>query len=103
MFALVLDLLGVRKRRPKRISIPAITLTIEGKAYETTNWSMSGFRLESFKRPVSVGETLKGQIGELGYSSGGGFSASVVRLTEAGGFGACWSDIERDIYTAMSG
>ena len=75
----------------------------DGKAYETTNGSISGFRPASLKRPVRVGETLKGQIGELGYSSGGGFSASLVRLTEAGGFGACWSDIERDIYTAMSG
>jgi len=78
MINLILDLLGVRQRRPKRLEIPALTLTIEGKAYEVSNWSMSGFRLEKFARPVSVGEKIDGQIGELGYSRGGGFSASVV-------------------------
>jgi len=97
------DLFGIQRPRTKRVAIPSITLTIEGKAYETSNWSMSGFRLENFKREVAVGENLKGQIGPLRYSRGGGFNASIVRLTEDGGFGACWSDIDRDIYTAMSG
>ena len=103
MIDLILDLLGIRQRRPKRIVHPTITVTIEGKAYETENWSMSGFSLNKFKREVTVGETLKGQIGPLGYSRGGGFNASVVRKIENGGFGACWSNIDREIYSAMSG
>jgi len=100
---LIRELLGLRKRRQKRVPIPAMTLTIEGKAYETENWSLSGFHLNKLRRAVKVGEKIEGQIGDLGYSSGGGFSASVVRLSEDGGFGACWSDIDRDIFTAMSG
>jgi hypothetical protein len=103
MFGFIFNLFGIKRPRTKRIAIPSITLTIEGKAYETSNWSMSGFRLDKFRRDIAIGENLKGQIGPVRYSGGGGFNASVVRLTEDGGFGACWSDIDRDIYTAMSG
>ena len=107
----MLDILGQitsrlfsgNRRRKSRIEQPGLTLTIERKAYETFDWGMSGFRIAKFKRDIKVGETIEGQISEFGGSSGGSFTASVVRLTDDAGFGACWSEIDRDIYTAMSG
>ena len=95
--------LGLNRRRKTRIEVPQLTLTIERKAYETLDWGMSGFRINGFRRDVTVGEKLEGKIGNFGGSSGGTFIATVVRLTDDGGFGACWSEIDRDIYSAMSG
>ena len=95
--------LGLNRRRKPRIERPGLTLTIERRAYETFDWGMSGFRVAAFKRQVKVGETIQGQINEFRGSDGGSFNATVVRLTDDGGFGACWSEIDRDIYTAMSG
>ena len=91
------------RRRKPRIVRPGLTLTIERKAYETFDWGMGGFRIAKFKRDIKAGEIIEGQISEFRGSNGGSFTATVVRLTEDGGFGACWSEIDRDIYTAMSG
>ena len=107
----MLDILGkmtsrlfsANRRRKSRIEHPGLTLTIERKAYETFDWGMSGFRITKFKRDIKAGEIIEGQISEFRGSNGGSFTATVVRLTEDGGFGACWSEIDRDIYTAMSG
>jgi hypothetical protein len=96
-------LAGFNRRRKKRIEQPGLTLTIERKAYETLDWGMSGFRINNFKREVKVGERIDGKIGSFHGSRGGSFVASVVRITDDGGFGACWSEIDHDIYNAMGG
>jgi hypothetical protein len=103
MFKLLRRLFKINRRRETRILRPGLTLTIERKAYETFDWGMGGFRITGFKRDIKVGETIEGQIGEYRGSKGGSFTAAVVRLTDDDGFGACWSDIDRDIFTAMSG
>ena len=96
-------MLGLNRRRKMRVERPGLTLTIERKAYETFDWGLGGFRVANFKRELVTGETITGQIGPYLGSDGGSFTASVVRLTDDGGFGACWSEIDRDIFAAMSG
>ncbi len=99
----IIGFFGGGNRRHHRAAAPELTLTIEGKAYATTDWSMSGFRIANFKRPVTANEYVEGKIGPIGPSNGGSFKASIVRVTEDGGFGACWSKIDRDVYHGMSG
>ena len=103
MLAFLKKMVGLNRRRKSRIEHPGLTLTIERKAYETFDWGMGGFRIAKFKRDIKVGETIEGQISAYRGSNGGTFTAAVVRLTDDRGFGACWSEIDRDIYTAMSG
>ena len=63
----------------------------------------SKWAFKASKREISTKEKIKGQIGAVGASSGGAFTATVIRVTDDGGFGACWTDIERDVFDAMHG
>lgn len=99
----VLAVIGIDLRKTPRRITPELTLTIEGKAYATTEWSLGGFHIANFKREISTKEKIKGQTGAVGASSGGAFTATVIRVTDDGGFGACWTDIERDVFDAMHG
>ena len=103
MFDFITRLFGFNRRKKTRVERPGLTLTIERKAYETFDWGMGGFQVKKFNRQVKVGDSIEGQVNEFRGSDGGKFIATIVRLTDDGGFGACWSEIDRDIFTAMSG
>ena len=46
------------RRRHKRSKTPTITLTIDGKAYGTSNLSIGGSLVEDYSGPLSAGSLL---------------------------------------------
>ena len=51
---------GRERRRHPRYKIPRLVLRIEKQKYRTRDWSLGGFRLNAFHRPVESGEQLQG-------------------------------------------
>jgi hypothetical protein len=53
-------------RKDHRYDMPTLTLVVDGRVFETFDWSLGGFRIPDFKGRPPVGEVLK--VSELSYS-----------------------------------
>ena len=51
---------GRERRRHPRFKMPRLVLRIENQKYRTRDWSLGGFRINEFHRPVASGEQLQG-------------------------------------------
>jgi hypothetical protein len=53
---------GSERRRHPRHSQPRLVLRIEERKYRTRDWSLGGFRIAGFHRPVDREEELEGVV-----------------------------------------
>ena len=63
---------------------PPLTLRFEDHNYKTTDWSIGGFRISDFHRPVHPGDRLDGGVVTWGGLKQEAFEATVVRLSYEG-------------------
>jgi len=54
------------KRKDRRVLFPPVTIRVDGKSFETANWSFGGFRVENCDIDLGFGETIKGSLGWSG-------------------------------------
>ncbi len=73
-----------RKRQRPRHVARQLTLRFEDHNYKTIDWSIGGFRISDFHRPVRPGETLEGSVVTWGGLKKEAFKAVVLRLTREG-------------------
>jgi hypothetical protein len=82
----------VERRRHRRNYGHSLSLTIEGKRYETLDWSLGGFRIADFHRPVAPCQQIVGKVTGRGVRDGE-FTAAIVRTPVGGEVGCRWLDI----------
>ena len=63
---------------------PRLTLRFEDHDYKTIDWSIGGFRIGVFHRPVRQGDRLEGGVITWGGLKQEAFEAAVVRLSREG-------------------
>jgi len=73
-----------RKRQRPRHVARQLTLRFEDHNYKTIDWSIGGFRIGGFHRPVLPRDTLEGGVVTWGGLKKEAFKAVVVRLTQEG-------------------
>jgi len=91
------------RRHHRRVYDRPIKLQMENRPYDTLDWSLGGFRINGFHRPVEVGERLPGNIGPVDGVKVGDFVVEVVRTTDDGDMGVRFVEISSEIFLAMSG
>jgi hypothetical protein len=87
------------RRRSPRFTKPALWLEFEGWRYKTRDWSLGGFRVGDFRKPVQSREKVNGRIEGIGCI--GSFTAEVVRLHEDGSLAGRFLEITPAILMAM--
>ena len=92
----------VEQRRHVRYSGPALILTIEGHRYKTRDWSLGGFRVARFHRPIVPGTPVRGVIGVTGSAAVGEFVAEIVHGSNDTGVGLRILEIAPAIFVAMT-
>src|SRR5271154_521686 len=83
----------IERRKHRRIYGFSLSLTIEGKSYETLDWSLGGFRIADFHRPLEPRQQIAGTVVGQSGVRGGEFTAAIVRTTVGGEVGCRWLDI----------
>ena len=78
-------LAGGRKwrQRPRHVA-PRLTLRFEDHNYKTIDWSIGGFRISDFHRPLRPDDRLEGDVITWGGLKQEAFEAVVVRLSREG-------------------
>jgi hypothetical protein len=66
-------------RRDRRYPLPNLVVTIDGRAYDTENWSLGGFLVSGFDRRVRPGQAIAGKLGLADQPVEIDFTATVVR------------------------
>ena len=80
-----MKLAAVRERRQhSRHVAPRLTLRFEGRNYKTTDWSLGGFRISGFHRPVLRGEPLDGSVVTWFGLKREAFKAGIIRMSPEG-------------------
>jgi hypothetical protein len=69
-------------RRDRRYPLPPVTITIDGVAYVTVNWSLGGFLLAGFDAPVKRAERITGMLQLKKDVAAVEFTGAVVRVDE---------------------
>ncbi len=72
-----------RCQHPRHVA-RRLTLRFEDHNYKTTDWSIGGFRISAFHRPVRPVDRLEGSVVTWGGLKQEAFEAAVVRLSRAG-------------------
>ncbi len=71
------------RQRPRHVARP-LKLRFEDHNYKTIDWSIGGFRISGFHRPVRPGDTLEGGVVTWSGLKKEAFKAVVLRLTPEG-------------------
>ncbi|MFP6730115.1 MAG: PilZ domain-containing protein [Alphaproteobacteria bacterium] len=96
------NLPGRRERRQHARHIaPRLTLRFEGHNYKTTDWSIGGFRIRDFHRPVRRGEPLEGSVVTWLGLSHEAFKADVLRIGPEGEIACRFLTLPRKLLGAM--
>ena len=96
------NLPGRRERRQHARHIaPRLTLRFEGHNYKTTDWSIGGFRISDFHRPVRRGEPLEGSVVTWLGLSHEAFKADVLRIGPEGEIACRFLTLPRKLLGAM--
>ncbi len=72
-----------RRQHPRHVA-RRLKLRFEDHNDKTTDWSIGGFRISDFHRPVRPGETLEGSVVTWGGLMKEAFKADVLRLNPEG-------------------
>jgi hypothetical protein len=91
----------VERRKHERIYGHSLSLTIEGERYQTLDWSLGGFRIADFHRPLAARQQITGEVDGRSVR-GGEFTAEIVRLTVGGEVGCRWLDISGATLMSMA-
>ncbi len=91
------------RRHHRRVYDRPINVRMEGKQYDTLDWSLGGFRINGYHRTIEIGERLSGKIGPVNGIKSGDFVAVVVRTVDDGDVGVRFLEISSDVFLAMSG
>ena len=67
------------ERRDRRYPLPPLTVTVDGKAYTTLNWSLGGFLLGDWTIPTTAADVLSGMLQVEKDGPRFGFTVEVVR------------------------
>ena len=78
-----------------------LTLRFEDHNYKTADWSIGGFRISDFHRPVRPGDTLEGSVVMWGGLKQEAFKADVLRLTPEGDVCCRFLTMTRAVSKAM--
>ena len=92
---------GQGRRQHPRYVAPRLTLRFEDHNYKTTEWSIGGFRISGFHRPVRPGEKLEGSVVTWGGLKKEAFEADVLRLDPEGDVCCRFLTLTRTIVNAM--
>lgn len=90
------------RRGSNRNQSEALTVSVEGCSYKTHDWSLGGFRIESFHRDLRVGDRIAGTIRASRWAAPGGFTAEVMHTGADRVFGARIIDISSRTFAAMA-
>lgn len=69
-------------RRDRRYPLPPLVVAIDGVEYSTVNWSLGGFLLSGYNKPVQPGQSLCGTVLLIGRPETIDFTGMVLRRDE---------------------
>lgn len=90
------------RRRYQRIELSPLKLKIDGKRYNTVDWSLGGFKIGRYHVPLASGDKVSGRI-TLEHGASGEFVAEVVGVREDGEVAFRLVEITPSIFLAMGG
>ena len=90
------------RRRYVRIVNPPLRLRIDGKRYDTVDWSLGGFKIRRYHRGLSAGDQIQGEI-RFDTVKPGEFVAEVIQVQASGDIGLRLLEITPATFLAMSG
>jgi hypothetical protein len=79
-----------------------LKIDVEGQRYETLDWSLGGFSISNFHRPIAAGDRLRGKLGPVGGAKSGHFIAEITRVSPDGKIGLRWTEITSTSFFALS-
>ena len=89
-------LAGREQRKHPRIYGRPLKLQVDGRRYETADWSLSGMRIAAYPAGVALKTAIAGTILPSGHVRRGDFVAEVVRVLPDGSVGVrfvkLWSE-----------
>lgn len=89
------------RRADPRVQYPALVLSIEGRRYESRDWSMSGFRLSEYSRDLQPHDRIRGLVGLAPEEPSAHVEAEVIRVSERDGIGLRIMEIAPSAFQAM--
>jgi len=94
------------RRRNKRLTLRPITVELDGRSYETTDWGLGGFLIEGYKGPHMPGDCLYVRLvvtaGERTVAHV--VEVNVVRLSHKyGEFAANFVNLGDDVFYTLEG
>ncbi len=91
------------RRKHARIAAPSLELKIDGRKYQTLDWSLGGLRINGFHADVKPRDRLSGTIAGVGGGGPGEFVAEVLRVSENGDVSLRLLEIAPATFLAMGG
>lgn len=91
---------GAEKRRHPRYTYPRLRLIIEGRRYKTRNWSLGGFRVDRFHRPLGKFERMTGELRVPGGSKTT-FFGEVAWTNDDNDFGLRLTELDSQVFAEL--
>jgi len=91
------------RRQNRRIYDRPLKIKIEGKTYKTLDWSLGGFRIKGYHRPLEIGERIAGKVGVPHGARNGDIVVEIMRATDNGEVGVRFLEISPRSFVAMAG
>lgn len=93
---------AAERRRNQRFELPSIRLKIDGKRYDSIDWSMGGFKIGRCHLSLVPGDSVTGVI-TLEHGESGEFVAEVVAVRADGQVAFRLLEITPRVFLAMGG
>ena len=91
-----------KREQARHVGPPQIVMKIDGQRYATHNWSIGGFRLVDFHRPLRSGDIIAGQfISGIRKVKDRNFDARVIRVNASGQVGAQFVELSHEAFIAL--
>lgn len=91
------------RRENRRIYDRPLKVRVEGKTYKTLDWSLGGFRIKGYHRPLEVGERIPGKVDVPHGARAGDIVVEIMRATDDGDVGVRFLEITPKSFVAMAG
>lgn len=93
---------GAERRHHRRLQTAKLSLSIGGKRYKTSDWSLGGLRITVPNNKLAVNDIISGALTGPGMFDRGTYEATVVWVGDKGELGACFIEISPESFMAMS-
>lgn len=90
------------RRQNRRNYDQQLKIKVEGKTYKTLDWSLGGFRIKGYHRPLQIGERIAGKVGVPHGARTGNIVIEIMRATNDGEFGVRFLEITPSSFVAMA-